>query len=89
MQAQHNSLLDTPAARWQARAHDLSIEARNEAWASTLPMKALLGNTWVLLRGDAVCLSPSDTLDGVYEDHLPPGKHLSGLFRAHPDAGSL
>ena len=52
-------------------------------------MKAILGDTWVLLRGDAVCLSPSDTLDGVYEDHLPPGKHLSGLFRAHPDTGSL
>ena len=89
MQAQHNSLLDTPAARWQARAHDLSIEARCEAWASTLPMKALLGDMWVLLRGDAVCLSPSDTLDGVYEDHLPPGKHLSNLFRTHPEAGSL
>ena len=33
MQAQDSSLLDTPAARWQARAHDLSTEARNEAWA--------------------------------------------------------
>ena len=52
-------------------------------------MKAILGDVWVLLRGDAVCLSPSDTLDSVYEDHLPPGRHLSSLFRTHPGAGSL
>ena len=89
MQAQHNSLHSTPAARWQARAHDLSTEAKDEAWACSLPMKGVLGDVWVLLRGDYVCLSPSDTLDSVYESHLPPGKHLSDVFRAHPGAGSL
>ena len=89
MQAQHNSLHSSPAARWQARAHDLSTEARTEAWARSLPMKDILGDVWVLLRGDCVCLSPSDTLDSVYESHLPPGRHLTDLFRAHPGAGSL
>ena len=52
-------------------------------------MKSVPGNVWVLLRGDCVCLSPSDTLDSVYESHLLPGKHLTGLFQAHPGAGSL
>ena len=65
MQAQHNSLLNTPTARWQARAHDLPTEAQDEAWACSLPMKNVLGDVWVLLRGNCVCLSPSDTLDSM------------------------
>ena len=87
MQAQHKSMHSTPAARWQARAHDLSTEARDEAWARSLLMKRVLGDVWVLLRGDCVCLSPSDTLDSVYEGNHLPGRHLNGLFQAHPGAG--
>ena len=87
MQAQHNSLNSTPAAKWQARAHDLFTEARDEACARSLPMKAILGDMWILLKGDLVCLSPSSTLDGVYEGHHLPGRHLDGLFRSHPTAG--
>ena len=52
-------------------------------------MKCVLGDLWVLLQGDLVCLSPSDTLDGVYEGQHGPGRHLDGLVRAHPGAGSI
>ena len=89
IQAQHNSMNSSPAAKWQARAHDLSTEARDEACARFLPMKSVLGDMWVLLKGDLVCLSPSDTLDGIYEGHHFLGKHLDSLFQPHPGAGSL
>ena len=82
-------LAEYPCGALAGTAHNLSTEARDEAWVRSLPMKNVLGDVWVLLQGDCVCLSPSVTLDSACEDHLLLGKHLTGLLRAHPGAGLL
>ena len=52
-------------------------------------MQDILGDLWILLKGDLVCLAPSDTLDSVYEGQHGPGRPLDDLFRAHPRASSV